>query len=203
MIITGEGNTFCAGADLEYLQKISNNSAIENYEDSKSLAEMFLMIYEFPKPIIAAVNGAAIAGGCGLATVCDFIVAHPENSKFGYSEVKIGFIPAIVSIFLIKKVGEGLAKQLLLEGEIISGKRAFEIGLVNYINENVLDESINLSDKLNKYSVESLRMTKQMINNISNLSVNEAVNQCINLNVISRSTDEFKNGIKTFLNKEN
>ncbi|MBK7228098.1 MAG: enoyl-CoA hydratase/isomerase family protein [Ignavibacteriales bacterium] len=203
LIITGEGNTFCAGADLEYLQKISNNSAIENYEDSKSLAEMFLMIYEFPKPIIAAVNGAAIAGGCGLATVCDFIVAHPENSKFGYSEVKIGFIPAIVSIFLIKKVGEGLAKQLLLEGEIISGKRAFEIGLVNYINENVLDESINLSDKLNKYSVESLRMTKQMINNISNLSVNEAVNQCINLNVISRSTDEFKNGIKTFLNKEN
>ncbi len=203
LIITGEGNTFCAGADLEYLQKISNNSTIENYEDSKSLAEMFLMIYDFPKPTIAAVNGAAIAGGCGLATVCDFIVAHPENSKFGYSEVKIGFIPAIVSIFLIKKVGEGLAKQLLLEGEIISGKRAFEIGLVNYINENVLDESINLSDKLNKYSVESLRMTKQMINNISNLSVNEAVNQCINLNVISRSTDEFKNGIKTFLNKEN
>ena len=203
LIITGEGNTFCAGADLEYLQKISNNSAIENYEDSKSLAEMFLMIYEFPKPIIAAVNGAAIAGGCGLATVCDFIVAHPENSKFGYSEVKIGFIPAIVSIFLIKKVGEGLAKQLLLEGEIISGKRAYEIGLVNYINENVLDESINLAERLNNNSVESLRMTKQMINSISNLSVKEAVNQCIDLNVISRSTDEFKNGIKTFLNKEN
>jgi methylglutaconyl-CoA hydratase len=203
LIITGEGNTFCAGADLEYLQKISNNSTIENYEDSKSLAEMFLMIYDFPKPTIAAVNGATIAGGCGLASVCDFIVAHPEKSKFGYSEVKIGFIPAIVSIFLIKKVGEGLAKQLLLEGEIISGKRAYEIGLVNYINENVLDESINLAERLNNNSVESLRMTKQMINSISNLSVKEAVNQCIDLNVISRSTDEFKNGIKTFLNKEN
>jgi methylglutaconyl-CoA hydratase len=203
LIITGEGNTFCAGADLEYLQKISNNSAIENYEDSKSLAEMFLMIYEYSKPTIAAVNGAAIAGGCGLASVCDFIIAHSEKSKFGYSEVKIGFIPAIVSIFLIKKVGEGLAKQLLLGGEIISGKRAFEIGLVNYINENVLDESINLADRLNKNSVESLRMTKQMINSISNLSVKEAVNQCININVISRSTDEFNNGIKTFLNKEN
>lgn len=203
LIITGEGNTFCAGADLEYLQKISNNSTIENYEDSKSLAEMFLMIYDFPKPTIAAVNGAAIAGGCGLASVCDFIVAHPEKSKFGYTEVKIGFIPAIVSIFLIKKVGEGLAKQLLLEGEIISSKRAYEIGLVNYINENVLDESINLAERLNNNSVESLRMTKQMINSISNLSVKEAVNQCIDLNVISRSTDEFKNGIKTFLNKEN
>ena len=202
LIITGEGNTFCAGADLEYLQKISDNSAIENYNDSKSLAEMFLMIYEYSKPTIAAVNGAAIAGGCGLASVCDFIVAHPEKSKFGYSEVKIGFIPAVVSTFLIKKIGEGLAKQFLLEGEIISGKRAFEIGLVNYMNENVLDESINLADRLNKNSVESLRMTKQMINSISNLSVKEAVNQSINLNVISRSTDDFKNGIISFLIKD-
>jgi methylglutaconyl-CoA hydratase len=202
LIITGQGNTFCAGADLEYLQKISNSSAIENYEDSKSLAEMFLMIYEFSKPTIAAVNGAAIAGGCGLASVCDFVVSHPEKSKFGYSEVKIGFIPAIVSIFLIKKVGEGLAKQLLLEGEIISGKRAYEIGFVNYLAENVLDESINLSERLNKNSVESLRLTKQMINNVSNLSVKEAVNHCINLNVISRSTEDFRNGIKSFLDKD-
>jgi len=103
LIITGEGNTFCAGADLEYLNSLSDNTAIENYDDSRLLAEMFLMIYEFPKPTIAAVNGAAIAGGCGLASVCDFILAHPEESKFGYSEVKIGFIPAIVSIFLLKK----------------------------------------------------------------------------------------------------
>ena len=153
LIITGEGNTFCSGADLEYLQKISKNSTLENYEDSKSLAEMFLMIYEFPKPTIAAVNGSAIAGGCGLASVCDFIVAHPDKSKFGYTEVKIGFIPAIVSIFLIKKVGEGLARQLLLEGEIISGKRAYEIGFVNYLAEDVLDESLKLVEKLNGNSV--------------------------------------------------
>ncbi len=202
LIITGEGNTFCSGADLEYLQKISDNSTIENYEDSKSLAEMFLMIYEFPKPTIAAVNGSAIAGGCGLASVCDFIVAHPEKSKFGYSEVKIGFIPAIVSIFLIRKVGEGLAKQLLLEGENISGKRAYEIGFVNYLAEDVLGESLNIAERLNKNSNESMRITKLMISNISNLSVREAVNHCINLNVISRSTDDFKNGIKSFLNKD-
>ena len=201
LIITGEGNTFCAGADLEYLKQISNNSTIDNYEDSKSIAELFLMIYEFPKPTIAAVNGAAIAGGCGLASVCDFIFAHPERSKFGYSEVKIGFIPAIVSIFLIKKVGEGLAKQLLLEGEIMSGKRAYEISFVNYLAEDVLNESINLAERLNKNSIESMRMTKQMINNVSILSVKEAVNHCINLNVISRSTEEFKNGIDSFFNK--
>ncbi|HQF43917.1 MAG TPA: enoyl-CoA hydratase/isomerase family protein [Ignavibacteriaceae bacterium] len=202
LLITGEGNTFCAGADLEYLQKLSNNTSIENYDDSKSLAEMFLMIYEFPKPTIAAVNGPAIAGGCGLASVCDFIIAHPDKSKFGYSEVKIGFIPAIVSIFLIKKVGEGIAKQLLLEGDRISGKRAYEIGFVNYLSENVFQESLSLAEKLNKNSLQSIKETKQMINQISNLSVREAVNQCVNLNVISRSTEDFKNGIASFLNKE-
>lgn len=202
LIITGEGNTFCAGADLEYLQKVSNNSSIENYEDSKSLAEMFLMIYEFPKSTIAAVKGNAIAGGCGLASVCDFIVAHPENSKFGYSEAKIGFIPAIVSIFLIKKIGEGLAKQLLLEGNVISGKRAYEIGFVNYLAENVLDEALNISTRLNKNSSESIRQTKQMINQVSSLQVRDAIGHCININVISRATDDFKSGINSFLNKE-
>jgi len=201
LIITGEGNTFCSGADLEYLQKISHNTSVENYKDSKSLADLFLMIYNFPKPTIAAVNGSAIAGGCGLASVCDFIVAHPAKSKFGYSEVKIGFIPAIVSIFLIKKVGEGLAKQLLLEGEIISGKRAYEIGFVNYLAADVLDESLKLVEKLNGNSVESIRLLKQMINTISNLSVQEAVNHCIGLNTISRSTSDFKKGIESFLNK--
>jgi methylglutaconyl-CoA hydratase len=202
LIITGEGNAFCAGADLEYLQQLSTNSTIENYEDSKSLAELFLMIYEFQKPTVAAINGAAIAGGCGLASVCDFIVAHPEKSKFGYSEVKIGFIPSIVSIFLIKKIGEGLAKQLLLEGEIISGKRAYEIGFANYLAEDVLSESLKLAEKLNKNSSESMRLTKQMIHNISNLSVRDAVNYCIGLNTISRSTNDFINGINNFLNKD-
>ncbi len=202
IIIAGEGSTFCAGADLEYLKNLSDNTAIENYDDSRSLAEMYLMIYEFPKPTIAAVNGTAIAGGCGLASVCDFIIAHPEESKFGYSEVKIGFIPAIVSIFLIKKVGEGIAKQLLLEGDRISGKRAYEIGLVNHLTENVLQESLSLADRLNNNSLESISLTKEMINKISNLSVRDSVSQCINLNVISRSTEDFKNGIKSFLNKD-
>ena len=109
LIITGEGSAFCAGADLEYLNELRDYSSLENEKDSGELAEMFLMIYNFSKPVIAAVQGAAIAGGCGLSSVCDFIVAHPEDSKFGYSEVKIGFIPAIVSIFLIKKIGEGNA----------------------------------------------------------------------------------------------
>ena len=202
LIITGEGNTFCAGADLEYLKNISNNSSSENYEDSKSLAELFLMIYEFPKPTIAAVNGSAIAGGCGLASVCDFIIANPDKSRFGYTEVKIGFIPAIVSIFLIRKIGEGLAKQLLLEGDLITGNRAYEIGLANYLAEDVFAESINLAEKLNKNSATSMKMTKKMIDNIANLSVRDAVDHCINLNVISRSTEDFNKGIQSFLSKD-
>lgn len=202
LIITGEGNTFCAGADLEYLKNISNNSSTENYEDSNSLAELFLMIYEFPKPTIAAVNGSAIAGGCGLASVCDFIIANPDKSKFGYTEVKIGFIPAIVSIFLIRKIGEGFAKQLLLAGDLITGNRAYEIGLANYLAEDVFAESINLAEKLNKNSATSMKMTKKMIDNISNLSVRDAVDHCINLNVISRSTEDFNKGIQSFLNKD-
>ena len=202
VILTGEGSAFCAGADLEYLKQLSNFSSLENYDDSKSLAELFLLIYEFPKPTIAAVNGPAIAGGCGLASVCDFIVAHPEKSKFGYSEVKIGFLPAIVSIFLIKKIGEGLAKQLLLEANIISGKRAYEIGFANYLSGDVLKEAEVLSENLNRNSFESIKQTKQMINAISNLNVRDAVNYCLNLNTISRQSDDFKKGLNDFLTKD-
>ena len=200
VILTGEGSSFCAGADLQYLNELKEYSIIENQRDSQNLADLFLSIYKFPKPTIAAVNGAAIAGGCGLASACDFIVAS-ENSKFGYTEVKIGFIPAIVSIFLIKKIGEGRAKQLLLSGELISGKRAYEIGLVNYFSENVMDDSILLAYKLKNNSEYSFQLTKNMINKISNLNVEEAVNSCIQLNTISRSSEDFKTGLNNFLDK--
>ena len=201
IIITGEGKSFCAGADLEYLNTIKDYSAIENEKDSESLAEMFLKIYNCSKPTIAAVNGAAIAGGCGLASVCDFIIAHPEESKFGYSEVKIGFIPAIVSVFLIRKIGEGRAKQLLLSGEIFKGKMAYEFGLVNYLSENVLESALELSEKLNSNSLDSMKMTKKMIHTISKMNVEDAVNYCLRMNVLSRSTKDFEEGIKKFLNK--
>jgi len=201
IIITGEGKSFCAGADLEYLNTIKDYSAIENEKDSESLAEMFLKIYNCSKPTIAAVNGAAIAGGCGLASVCDFIIAHPDESKFGYSEVKIGFIPAIVSVFLMRKVGEGRAKQLLISGEIINGKVAYEIGLANYLSENVIKSSLELAEKLNANSLQSMMMTKKMIHTISTMNVESAVNYCLRINVLGRSTKEFEEGIKKFLNK--
>jgi methylglutaconyl-CoA hydratase len=201
LIITGEGKAFCAGADLSYLSELRNFSSIENEKDSEDLAELFLMIYKFPKPTIAAVNGAAIAGGCGLVSVCDLIVADENNSRFGYSEVMIGFIPAMVSIFVIKRIGEGIARQLLLTGEAISGKRAYEIGFANYIYNNALDGAIDVASNIRQNSDFSVKETKSMINSVSGLSVEDAVNYCIRLNAISRSSEDFKNGLDSFLKK--
>ena len=202
LIITGEGKAFCAGADLGYLNQLKGYSSIENETDSRELAELFLMLHTFPKPVIAAVNGAAIAGGCGLASVCDIIVADESNAKFGYSEVKIGFIPAIVSTFLIKRVGEGMAKQLLLSGEIINAKRSFEIGFVNLLNSNALSGALEVASKLKLNSSTSMKMTKEMINKISNMSFTDAVEYSIGLNTVSRTTEDFKKGLNNFLSKK-
>lgn len=202
VIIAGEGSSFCAGADLEYLNQLRKYSVTENENDSQNLAELFLQLYKFPKPTIAAVNGSAIAGGCGLASVCDLIVANETNAKFGYSEVKIGFLPAIVSIFLIKRVGEGIAKQLLLSGEIIESRRAYEIGFVNYLADDAVEESFLLAEKLMKNSSFSMSLTKKMIHSIANLNVDEAVDHCVRLNTISRSSEDFKNGLNNFLKKK-
>jgi methylglutaconyl-CoA hydratase len=201
LIITGEGSAFCAGADLDYLNSLQNYTSIENEKDSESLAEMFMSIYRLPIPTIAAVNGPAIAGGCGLASVCDFIIADSNNAKFSYSEVKIGFIPAIVSIFLMRKIGFGNAKKILLTGETVDAKEAKTIGLVDYISDNVLEESITLSNKLSVNSWVSYALTKQMINDVSTMSIENAVNFCVNLNTISRSSDDFKERIQKFLDR--
>ena len=201
LIITGEGSSFCAGADLEYLISTQEYSSIENEKDTETLAEMFLSIFKLSIPTIAAVNGPAIAGGCGLASVCDFIVADTNKAKFGYSEVKIGFIPAIVSLFLIRKIGESNAKKLLLTGDTVNSNQALSFGLADYISENVMEESIAFANKLLSNSLTSYSMTKQMIQNISNMSIDDAVNYCVCLNTVSRSTEDFKERIKKFLNK--
>jgi len=201
LIITGEGKAFCAGADLSYLNELRNFSSIENEKDSEDLAEMFLMIYKFPKPTLAAVNGAAIAGGCGLASVCDLIVADENHSKFGYSEVKIGFVPAIISIFVIKRIGAGIARQLLLTGDTINGKRAYEVGFVNYLYNNALEGAMEVASNILKNSSFSMKETKSMIDSVSGLSVGDAIDYCIRLNAISRSSEDFKIGLESFLKK--
>ena len=201
VILTGEGTSFCAGADLSWLNKIKDYSSVRNEEDTEGVAELFLTIYDYPKPVIAAVNGPAVGGGCGLASVCDFVIADTKEAKFGYTEVKIGFIPAIVSIFLIKKIGEGKAKQLLLTGDIIESEKALQLGLVDYLSDNVVKDAFSFAEKLNANSSYSMSLTKDLIRNISNMNVHDAVNYSIRLNAISRSSEDFKIGINKFLNK--
>ena len=131
-IITGAGKAFCAGMDLDGLRAIAEQSPQQHLEDSRRMANMFCRIYSLAKPLISAVNGAAIAGGCGIATLADFTLAVPE-AKFGYTEVKIGFIPALVSVFLRRQVGEKTARDLLLSGRIIDAAEALRLGLVTEI----------------------------------------------------------------------
>ena len=132
IVLKANGDSFCAGADLGYLQQLQKFSYDENLADSKNLRDLFLQIYTSGKVVVAEVQGSAIAGGCGLATVCDFVFSAPE-AKFGYTEVKIGFIPAIVMVFLLRKIGEGKSKELLLSGKLISAEDARNMGLVNHI----------------------------------------------------------------------
>lgn len=200
IIITGEGSSFCSGADLNYLQQLKDYSIIENKIDSENIAELLLKIYRFPKPVIAAVNGPAVAGGCGLASVCDFIFADKKNARFGYPEVKIGFVPAIVSIFLIRRIGEGRAKEFLLTGEIFDADESFKKGLVSQVSNDIITDSIQFAAKLYNNSALSMKLTKELINNVGDLNLDSAIRLAVNQNVISRNSEDFNKGINTFLN---
>ncbi|RCK76704.1 MAG: Enoyl-CoA hydratase [Ignavibacteriae bacterium] len=205
IILTGEGDAFCSGADLEYLQNISNFSLEENKEDSNKLLRLYSVIYETKKPTIAMVNGPALAGGCGLATVCDFILASKEFSKFGYPEVKIGFIPAIVMVFLIKRVGEGITKDLVLTGKIINATEAKSINLINDCVEHdkLYDFTYQFAEKLIMgNSPLAMGLCKDMIINFGNLYFKQALEYAANMNAVARMTEDCKKGIKAFLEKQ-
>ena len=157
VILTGNGKAFCAGIDLDMLQNIATQSAGENQEDSKRIAKMFRKIWSYSRPMIAAVNGHALAGGCGIATLCDFTLSTPE-AKFGYTEVKIGFLPAIVSVFLTRQIGEKRSRDLLLTGRLIDAKEAKEMGLINDIvpAETLMTRARELADTILAASPSSI-----------------------------------------------
>ncbi|MCS7018917.1 MAG: enoyl-CoA hydratase-related protein [Cytophagales bacterium] len=204
IILRAEGKVFCAGADLDYLQSLQGLTYEENLEDSTYLKDLYLQIYQTPKVVIAEVQGHAIAGGCGLATVCDWVVAVPE-AKFGYTEVKIGFIPAIVMVFLLRKLGEGRAKELLLSGDLISAEKALQWGLVNEIvpAENLRQRTEQLAQHLcTTNSAQAMAATKQMVAQVQHMSLEEALLHAAAQNAMARATSDCKKGIAAFLNKE-
>lgn len=204
VVLKANGDVFSAGADLAYMQQLQVFSYEENIQDSTSLKNLFETIRTLPKVVIAQVEGHAIAGGCGLATICDIIFAVPE-AKFGYTEVKLGFVPAIVSCYLIQKVGETLAKKLLLSGDLFTAEEALKYNLItdvtksDEINQIVREFALNLT---NNASGNSLALTKQLINQTTNTWLDSCLDNAIKVNAKTRESEDFKKGISSFLAKE-
>ncbi|MBS1558304.1 MAG: enoyl-CoA hydratase/isomerase family protein [Bacteroidetes bacterium] len=204
VVLRATGEAFCAGADLQSLQQMQTNSWEENFADSNQLKELFLKIYQFKKVVIAEVQGHALAGGCGLTTVCDFVWAVPE-AKFGYTEVRIGFVPALVLVFLIRKIGEQKARHLLLSGELYQAREAQQWGLCHeVVNPEALSESVfSFAQKLIKNnSGHSMQTTKKMIDAVQGMNLLEALQYAATQNAEARASDDCKKGIRAFLNKE-
>src|ERR1700691_5094398 len=201
VILTGEGKAFCSGMDLDELRAIAKRSAAEHLEDSRRMARLFRTLYSFPKPTIAAVNGAAIAGGCGLATLSDFTIAVPE-AKFGYTEVRIGFIPALVSVMLRRQVGEKHARDLLLSGRIIDAAEAFRLGLVSEIVPlgDLMKRAHEVATMFLESSPVSLAMTKRLLISHDN-RMHEELELATQENARIRGTKDFREGLASFLEK--
>jgi methylglutaconyl-CoA hydratase len=202
LIVTGAGKAFCSGMDLENLKSLVGRTPAQNLEDSRTMVRLFRSLYEFPKPTIAAVNGAAIAGGTGLALLCDFTLAVPE-AKFGYTEVRIGFVPAIVSTFLLRQVGEKIARDLLLTGRIFDAAESLKVGLINEIvpPESLLDRARALAAQLAENSPLSLLNTKRLLTDHARAELDEQIESAIRENAGIRESADFREGITSFLEK--
>ena len=202
VIVTGAGSAFCSGMDLENLKALLGRTPEENLKDSETMVRMFRTLYEFPKVTIAAVNGAAIAGGTGLALLCDFTLVVPE-AKFGYTEARIGFVPAIVSTFLLRQIGEKQARDLLLTGRIFGAEEALRLGLVNEIVApgNLMARARELAALLMQNSPASLRATKKLLTDHARAELDTQIQAAIRENAAIRGTADFREGISSFLEK--
>ena len=202
LIVTGAGRAFSSGMDLENLKALLGRTPGENLQDSATMVRLFRSLFEFPKVTIAAVNGAAIAGGTGLALLCDFTLAVPD-AKFGYTEVRIGFVPAIVSTFLLRQTGEKYARDLLLTGRIISAEEASRMGLINEIvaPDKLMARARELASQLMDNSPASLRATKKLLNDHARAELDAQIEAAVRENAAVRTTADFREGITSFLEK--
>jgi len=203
VVIDGNGSDFCSGADLSALEKISKASAAENANDARALQELFLLIRQLPVPVIAAVHGRALAGGCGLASACDMIVAS-RNARFGYPEVKIGFVPAMVTAILRRNVSEKVAFELLTRGDTIEADEAQRIGLVNRVFDDATfeDDVRQFAEGYVTVSKSAVSLTKTLFYQVDGLPFSEATETGVDVNVIARMTEDCQKGIARFLKKK-
>jgi methylglutaconyl-CoA hydratase len=202
LVLTGAGEAFCSGLDLSALQAMQHKTALELSDDAHRISRIFRTLYELPIPTIAAVNGHAIAGGTGLATLCDFTLAVP-TAKFGYTEVKIGFVPALVSAYLTLQIGEKRARDLLLTGRLFTAPEAHTLGLVTEVLEPdaLLPRVHALAHTLIQNSPSSLRATKELLANQSRHWLDTAIGYSLRANSASRETPDFYEGVAAFLEK--
>ncbi len=202
LILTGAGDAFCSGLDLSELQTMRDKTAAEHRVDAERLARLFIALYELPVPTIAAVNGPAIAGGTGLATLCDFTLATPA-ARFGFTEVRIGFVPALVSAFLALQVGDKRCRDLLLTGRLFGATEALHLGLVNEIveREELAPRAQALAKSLMGNSTESISATKQLLATQNRAWLDAAIVAAMQANAESRETADFREGVSAFLEK--
>lgn len=200
--ITGAGSAFCAGMDIEMLREMGRLGPAHALTDAQKMARLFQRLYEFPLPTIAAVNGPAVAGGCGLASVCDFTLAAPE-AKFGYTEARIGFLPALVATYLLRQIGEKRARDLLLTGRLIGAQEAHAWGLVTEVvaAADLLPRTRQLAAELARNSPASLRATKQLLQDLPLYSRPEALAMAAKANAAMRTTEDYREGLAAFLEK--
>ncbi|MDX1530554.1 MAG: enoyl-CoA hydratase-related protein [Rhodothermales bacterium] len=203
VVLTGAGKAFSAGADLAALERLQAATPEENLADSRHLAGLFRAIYGHPKPVIAKVNGHAIAGGCGLAAVCDLAVVA-EGAKLGFTEVRIGFVPAIVSVFVLRKLGEAAARDLMLRGRLLGAEEAVRIGLVTRaVPADALDAAVaDVAGELaTETSSTAVTLTKRLLATVPGMGLDEALGHAVQLNALARGTADCKAGVGAFLRK--
>jgi methylglutaconyl-CoA hydratase len=202
VILTGAGSAFCAGLDMEHLETIGARTPEQHRRDSENMALALRSLYEFPKPVIAAVNGPAIAGGMGLATLADFTLAVPE-AKFGYNEVRVGFVPAIAASFLLRQVGEKHTRELLLTGRLMKAQEALEMGLVTQIvaAEELMQTAEALAQTLLLNSPHAMHAVKRLLAKHSKRRLDEELEDAIEENARERSSEDFREGVKAFLER--
>ena len=203
IVITGAGTDFCSGADLAALQKISGASVADNVDDARSLMELFILIRQVTVPVVAAVRGRALAGGCGLASACDIVLAS-TNARFGYPEVKIGFVPAMVMAILLRNISEKRAFELLTRGVEIGAEEAKAFGLVNQVfrEDNFEAEVDAYVRQFEKVSRAAVALTKQLLYQVDGMTFYDALKTGADMNVIARLTEDCQKGVAGFLKKE-
>jgi methylglutaconyl-CoA hydratase len=202
ILITGAGADFCSGADLSGLEKTFHAGVLDHMADARNMAELFIEMRHHPRPIVAAVQGRALAGGCGLATACDLVVAA-ESAKFGYPEVNIGFVPAMVMAILRRSMSEKRAFEMIASGEIITAQTALDFDLINAV---FADETFDIDVKafvsqVASKSTSAMTLVKRLLYHMDGMTFESAIEAGVETNAIARMTDDMKRGVEKFLKK--